>query len=126
MVTVKWTAVLVAVVTIALDALANLLLATLTPHAVPEVVNLFALALACIAAIFAFGLDLALRMQARFDLTIELMTRRFEELESRIGDRNSGFVEGYMLGRSPELPVPEASVVPLVPRGPRRAHHGED
>ncbi len=126
MVTVKWTAVLVAVVTIALDALANLLLATLTPHAVPEVVNLFALALACIAAIFAFGLDLALRMQARFDLTIELMTRRFEELEARIGDRNSGFVEGYMLGRSPELPVPEASVVPLVPRGPRRAHHGED
>ena len=126
MVTVKWAAVLVAVVTIALDALANLLLATLTPHAVPEVVNLFALALAGIAAIFAFGLDLALRMQARFDLTIELMTRRFEELEARIGDRNSGFVEGYMLGRSPEMPVPEASVVPLVPRGPRRAHHGED
>ena len=126
MVTVKWAAVLVAVVTIALDALANLLLATLTPHAVPEVVNLFALALAGIAAIFAFGLDLALRMQARFDLTIELMTRRFEELEARIGDRNSGFVEGYMLGRSPEMPVPEASVVPLVPRGPRRTHHGED
>jgi hypothetical protein len=126
MVTVKWAAVLVAVVTIALDVLANLLLATLTPHAVPVVVNLFALALACIAAIFAFGLDLALRMQARFDLTIELMTRRFEELEARIGDRNSGFVEGYMLGRSPEMPVPEASVVPLVPRGPRRVHHGDD
>ena len=126
MVTVKWGAILVAVVTIALDALANLLLATLTPHDVPVVVNLFALALASIAAIFAFGLDLALRMQARFDLTIELMTRRFEELEARIGDRNSGFVEGYMLGRSPELPVPEASVVPLVPRGPRRVHNGED
>ena len=126
MVTVKWGAILVAVVTLALDALSNLLLATLTPHAVPDVVNLFALALAAVAAIFAFGLDLALRMQARFDLTIELMTRRFEELEARIGDRNSGFVEGYMLGRSPEMPVPEASVVPLVPRGPRRAHHGED
>jgi len=126
MVTVKWAAILVAVVTLALDALSNLLLATLTPHAVPEVVNLFALALAAVAAIFAFGLDLALRMQARFDLTIELMTRRFEELEARIGDRNSGFVEGYMLGRSPEMPVPEASVVPLVPRGPRRAHNGED
>ena len=126
MVTVKWAAILVAVVTLALDALSNLLLATLTPHAVPEVVNLFALALAAVAAIFAFGLDLALRMQARFDLTIELMTRRFEELEARIGDRNSGFVEGYMLGRSPEMPVPEASVVPLVPRGSRRAHNGED
>lgn len=126
MVTVKWAAVLVAVVTIALDALANLLLATLTPRAVPNVVNLFALTLASIAGIFAFGLDLALRMQSRFDLTIELMTRRFEELEARVGDRNSGFVEGYMLGRSPELPVPEASVVPLVPRGPRRVHHGED
>jgi hypothetical protein len=126
MVTVKWAAILVAVVTLALDALSNLLLATLTPHSVPEVVNLFALALAAVAAIFAFGLDLALRMQARFDLTIELMVRRFEELEARIGDRNSGFVEGYMLGRSPEMPVPEASVVPLVPRGPRRAHNGED
>jgi hypothetical protein len=123
---VKWAAVLVAVVTIALDALANLLLATLTPHAVPDVVNLFALSAAAVAAIFAFGLDLAIRMQARYDLVIELMTTRFEELEARIGDRNSGFVEGYMLGRSSELPEPEASVVPLVPRGPRRVQHGED
>src|SRR5262249_42737956 len=40
---VKWAAVLVAVVISALDALANLLLAFLTPHAVPVVVNLFAL-----------------------------------------------------------------------------------
>lgn len=126
MTTVKWAAILVAVVTIALDAEANVLLATLTPQAVPEVVNLFALAAASIAAIFAFGLDLALRVQARFDLTIELMTRRFEELEARIGDHNSGFVEGYVLGRSPEVPVPEASVVPLVPRGPRRVRNGED
>jgi hypothetical protein len=123
---VKWAAVLIAVVTIALDTLANLLLATLTAHSVPNVVNMFALTLTAIAALCAFGAHMVARMDARMDLVIELLTGRFEELETRIGDRNSGFVEGYMLSHPAEAPVPEASVVQLAPRGPRRVHHGED
>jgi hypothetical protein len=119
---VKWVAILLAVVVVALDTLANLLLATLTPHVVPDVVNLFALAVAAVSAIFAFGAQLADRMEARF----ELLTGRFEDLETRIGDRNSGFVEGYTLSHTVEAAAPEATVVPLAHRGPRRVHHGED
>jgi hypothetical protein len=123
---VKWVAVLVAVVTVALDTLANLLLATLTAHSVPDVVNLFAAALASVAAVIAFGAYLAARLDARLDLIVELLTGRFEELETSVGDRNSGFVEGYMLGHAAEAAVPEAAVVHLAPRGPRRVQHGDD
>ena len=117
---VKWAAVLVAVVISALDALANLLLAVLTPHAVPAIVNLFALAVAGVAAIFAFMAHLAGRADAKIDGVVGALTQRLEDLEARVGDRNSGFVEGYMVGHS--MDGPEASVVPLSPRGSRRLH----
>ena len=123
---VKWAAVLVSVVTVALDTLANLLLAFLTPHSVPDVVNLFALTLAGGGAVIAFGAHVAMRFDAKLDLVIELLTTRLEELENRIGDRNTGFVEGYMLSHTAETSIPEAPVVQLTPRGPRRVHHGED
>ena len=123
---VKWAAVLVSVVTVALDTLANLLLAFLTPHSVPDVVNLFALTLAAAGAVIAFGAHVAVRFDEKLDLVIQLLTTRLEELENRIGDRNTGFVEGYMLSHTTETSVPEAPVVQLTPRGPRRVHHGED
>jgi hypothetical protein len=121
---VKWAAVLVAVVLSALDALANLLLALLTPHTVPIVVNLFALAVAAVAATFAFLAHLAARADTKIDTIVQLLTLRLEDLEVRVGDRNSGFVEGYMLGHT--VDGPEASVVPLAPRGARRLHHADD
>jgi hypothetical protein len=124
---VKWAAILVSVVTVALDTLANLLLAFLTPHAVPDVVNLFALTLAAAGAVIAFGAHIAIRFDAKLDLVTELLTTRLEDLEHRIGDRNTGFVEGYMLSHATtETSIPEAPVVQLTPRGPRRVHHGED
>lgn len=123
---VKWAAVMVSVVTVALDTLANLLLEILTPHAVPDVVNLFATTLAAVGAVIAFGAHLAIRFDAKLNLVVELLTTRLDELENRIGDRNTGFVEGYMLSHGTETSVPEAPVVQLTPRGPRRLHHGED
>jgi hypothetical protein len=120
---VKWAAVLVAVVISALDVLANLLLAILTPHAVPVIVNLFALAIAGVAAIFAFVAYLAVRTEAKIETVVGLLTRRLEDLEARVGDRNSGFVEGYMLSHT--IDSPEASVVPLASRT-RRLHHADD
>jgi hypothetical protein len=111
----KWAGVLIAVVTAALDALANLLLATLTTHSVPEVVNTFAVACATVATVVAVVTHAHARAEAKVDLLIELVVGRFDELEARIGDRNSGFVEGYTLSHGPE-----ASVVPLAPRGARR------
>ena len=122
---IKWIAVLVSVVTAALDALANLLLAALTPHAVPDVLNLLAVAVIVIAAVGAIGLHLAARQEAKIDLIGQLLAGRIEELEARIGDRNSGFVEGYTLSRAGPAQVPEASVVPLAPRPHRRAPRGE-
>jgi|SwirhisoilCB3_FD_contig_101_813658_length_1449_multi_3_in_0_out_0_2 hypothetical protein len=123
---VKWAAVLVSVVTVALDTLANLLLAFLTPHAVPDVVNLFALTLAAAGTVIAFGAHVVMRFDTKLDLVIQLLTTRLEDLENRIGDRNTGFVEGYMLSHTTETSIPEAPVVQLTPRGPRRVHHGED
>jgi predicted PurR-regulated permease PerM len=123
---VKWAAVLASVVTVALDTLANLLLEIFTPHAVPDVVNLFAMTLTAVGAVIAFGAHIAIRFDAKFNLVVELLTTRLEELENRIGDRNTGFVEGYMLSHPPEASIPEAPVVQLAPRGPRRVHHGED
>jgi hypothetical protein len=117
----KWAGVLVAVVTAALDALANLLLETLTTHSVPEVVNLFAVACSAVAAIAAIVVHAYGRLEAKIDLVIELVVGRFDELEARIGDRNSGFVEGYMLSHGSE-----ASVVPLTPRGVRRMAASQD
>jgi hypothetical protein len=117
----KWAGVLIAVVMAALDALANLLLATLTTHSVPEVVNLFAVACATVATVVAIVLHAYTRVEAKIDLVIELVVGRFDEMEARLGDRNSGFVEGYMLSHGPE-----ASVVPLAPRGVRRAAASQD
>jgi len=68
-----------------------------------------------------------IRFDAKLDLVTELLTTRLEDLEHRIGDRNTGFVEGYMLSHATtETSIPEAPVVQLTPRGPRRVHHGED
>jgi hypothetical protein len=117
----KWAGVLIAVVTAALDALANLLLATLTAHSVPAVVNMFTVACATVATVVAIVAHAYARVEAKLDLVIELVVGRFDELEARIGDRNSGFVEGYTLRHGPE-----ASVVPLAPRGTRRAAVGPD
>lgn len=112
---VKWAGVLVAALSIALDAMANLLLVTIGRAPVPMWINLFAVGLAAVAAVSAYVTHLFGRLDAKLDLVMELLVGRFDELETRIGDRNSGFVEGYMLSRTPEAPV-----VPLVPRGTGR------
>jgi len=117
----KWAGVLIAAVTIALDMLANLLVATLTPQVVPGVINLYAVASAGVAVVVAVVAHLHSQADAKQDLVIELLVGRFEEMEARIGDRNSGFVEGYMLSRAPD-----AAVVPLTPRGGRRTVNLDD
>jgi hypothetical protein len=122
----KWTGILIAVVTTALAALANLLVATLTVHTVPAPINEFALALIVVGTMVAFIAYLQERSDRRVDAFIGFVRGRLDDLESRIGDHNTGFVEGYLLGHgdAPEAPAP---VVPLAPRGvPRRAANSSD
>jgi hypothetical protein len=95
----KWASALISVAALALDVLANLRLAALTGHVVPEIVNMFAVGGATLAAVVAFVAHLYGRLDAKLDLTIELLVGRFDEVETRVGDRNSGFVEGYLLRR---------------------------
>ena len=94
----KWTGILIAVVTTALDGMANLLLETLTTHSVPQVINVLALGLTVVGSLVAFGAHLQERTDRRLDQIDRLVIRRIDELETRIGDHNSGFVEGYLLG----------------------------
>jgi hypothetical protein len=121
----KWTGILTAAVTTALAVLANLLLATLTPHAVPDPINGFAIAVVVVGTLMAFIAYLQERSDRKMDRFIEFLVERLDDLEARIGDRNNGFVEGYLLGHenSAEAPAP---VVPLTPRGARRTMSGDD
>jgi hypothetical protein len=109
----KRASALISVATLTLDALANLLLAPLTRHAVPDVVNLFAVGGGMAAAVVAFVAHFCGRLDAKLDLTIELLVGRLDEVETRIGDRNTGFIEGYLSRR--DLVTPMA---PLSPHGP--------
>jgi hypothetical protein len=109
----KWTGILIAVVSVALDGLANLLLATMTKDEVPDVINGAATGLAVIGVLGAFICHVYERFECRLERVVAAFIERIDELESRVGDRNSGFAEGYMLSQS----TPEAPVIPLAPRG---------
>jgi hypothetical protein len=122
MVAFKWTGVLIAVVSVALDGLANLLLATLTTHRVPFVFDAYAVGLVTIGLLVAFLSYLYERIESRIEHYVRVLLDRFEETEGRVGDRNAGFAEGYMMGHGPEAPV-----IPLAPRGlARRAISSDD
>jgi hypothetical protein len=121
----KWTGILIAAVTTALAVLANLLVVILTTHDVPEPINDFAFGVIVVGSLMAFIAYLQERTDRKMDRFIEFLVGRLDDLEARIGDRNNGFVEGYLLGHenSAEAPAP---VVPLTPRGARRTMSGDD
>jgi hypothetical protein len=113
---VKWAGVLVAADVTALDVFANILLAAVDlRQKVPEVVNTFAVAVACVAAMVALLAHLQGALDRRVAYLAEQVASRLDELEAQIADRNTGFVEGYLAGQGTE-----ASVVPLTPRSGRR------
>ena len=89
--------------------------ATLTPHTVPDAINVLAVGVSATCCVMAFCAHLFERVNAKLDLMFQVLAARLDELEGRVGDRNSGFVEGYLLRHTPD-----ASVVPLAPRIARR------
>jgi hypothetical protein len=111
----KWASIMAGTLTTALAALANGLVLSLTRHTVPDSVNVLAMGVSAVSCVMAFCAHLFERINAKLDLMFQVLAARLDELEGRVGDRNSGFVEGYLLGHSPD-----ASVVPIAPRIARR------
>jgi hypothetical protein len=116
----KWAGILSGTLTVALLALANVLVATLTEYEVPSVVNDFGIGITAASVAVAFSAHLYDKANRKFDLMVDLLVTRLEDLESRVGDHNTGFVEGYLLNQSRD-----ASVVPLTPHLSRRGSGGE-
>lgn len=112
----RWVAVLIAVVVTAAGLVANGLLVTLDHHMLPPLVNVAAMFVTALAAAVAVVAHQNIRMDRKIDLLAEMMMSRFDEVDARIGDRNSGFVEGYMIGQGNR----PASVVPITQRSGRR------
>lgn len=114
----KWTGILVTVVAVTFAVTANVL--TDNADGVPAAVNLIVVAVAAAATVVAVVAHLQERVDRRLDQLFELMVSRFDQLDAETGDRNAGFVEGYLVGHAPE-----GSVVPMTPRGKRAfgGHH---
>ncbi|WP_328340136.1 hypothetical protein [Micromonospora sp. NBC_00421] len=110
--TLKWGAVLVAAVSLTACVTANLMAAVGAGEQIPLVVNLFALTTAGTAVVLAVVAELHARLDDRVSALTEFLVARLNEIEHRTGDRNTGFVEGYLLNQGRQ-----ATVVPLGRRG---------
>lgn len=110
--TLKWMAVVVAAVSLTACVTANLVAGTGPGGQIPLVVNLFALTAAGTAVVLAVVAELHDRLNDRVSALTDFLVARLNEIEARTGDRNTGFVEGYLLNQGRE-----ATVVPLGRRG---------
>ncbi|MEH1015402.1 hypothetical protein V6U90_20085 [Micromonospora sp. CPCC 206060] len=122
--TLKWMAVVVAAVSLTLCATANIAVGTISGEELPVVVNLLALTAAGCAVVLAVVGELNDRLNGRITALTEFLVARLDEIEAHAGDRNSGFVEGYLLSHGQQ----DAPVVPIGPRlqGRRAMLGGED
>ncbi|MBY8871447.1 hypothetical protein K7640_06260 [Micromonospora sp. PLK6-60] len=110
--TLKWWAVVVAVVCLTSAVTANVVIVAVDGEQVPLLVNLFALTTAGTAVVLAVLAELHDRLNDRVTALTEFLVARLNEIEAHTGDRNAGFVEGYLLTHGPD-----AAVVPLDRRG---------
>ncbi|BCJ58575.1 hypothetical protein [Micromonospora endophytica] len=110
--TLKWSAVLVATVSLTLCVTGNAVTLTVNGGQLPLLVNLFALTTAGTSIIVAVVAELHDRLDNRLCALTEFLVERLREIEAHTGDRNAGFVEGYLLNRAQD-----AAVVPFGRRG---------
>ena len=92
--TLKWLAVVVATVSLTLCATGNAVTLAVDGGELPLVAELHD------------------RLNDRVSALTEFLVARLNEIETHTGDRNSGFVEGYLLSQGQE-----AAVVPFGRRG---------
>jgi hypothetical protein len=110
--TLKWLAVLVATVSVTLSVTGNVVIGAVNGGQLPLIVNLFALTTAGTAVVLAVLADLYERLNDRLTALTEFLVARLNEIEAHTGDRNAGFVEGYLLNHDRE-----AAIVPIGRRG---------
>ncbi|MCF0096571.1 hypothetical protein AB0B39_02620 [Micromonospora sp. NPDC049114] len=110
--TLKWWAVVVATVSMTLWATGNVVTLAVNGGQLPLPVNLLALISAGTAVILAVVAELHERLNDRISALTEFLVARLNEIETRTGDRNTGFVEGYLLSHGQD-----AAVVPFGRRG---------
>jgi hypothetical protein len=110
--TLKWTAAVVATVSVTLCLTANVVIGAVGGSQLPPVVNVLALTTAGTAVVLAALAEYHGRLDTRVTLLTEFLVARLDEIDARTGDRNSGFVEGYLLSHGQD-----AAVVPFGPRG---------
>ncbi|KAB1934786.1 hypothetical protein F8271_22600 [Micromonospora sp. ALFpr18c] len=110
--TLKWLAVVVATVSMTLGATGNVVTLVVNGGQLPLLVNLLVLTSASMAVILAVVAELHERLNDRISALTEFLVARLNEIENHTGDRNTGFVEGYLLSHGQE-----AAVVPFGRRG---------
>jgi hypothetical protein len=115
----KWGAVVVATIAVTLCVTANVLVAVLRTGDIPVVLNLAAIACAAVGVVVAVLAEMYVRMNGRLNALAEFLVARLNEVDSHAGDRNAGFVEGFLLSQGQD-----AAVVPIGSRQGRRAMNG--
>ncbi|WP_405103444.1 hypothetical protein [Micromonospora sp. NBC_01412] len=110
--TLKWLAVVVAVVSLTSAVTGNLVIGVVGGGQLPVVANVLALTTAGTAVVLAVVAELHDRLNDRIGALTEFLVARLNEIEARTGDRNTGFVEGYLLSHGQD-----AEVVPFGRRG---------
>ncbi|MEW1585769.1 hypothetical protein AB0283_10020 [Micromonospora vinacea] len=103
--TMKWWATVVAALLVTSGVAGNVLVAVLSGGPLPLVVNLLAAITAGVATILAFLASLHDRLNDRVSALTEFLVARLNEIETHTGDRNTGFLEGYLLSQGGEATV---------------------
>ncbi|MFF3857397.1 hypothetical protein [Micromonospora sp. NPDC002575] len=110
--TLKWFAVVVAAVALTSALTGNVVIGVVGEGELPVVANLLALTTAGTAVVLAVVAELHERLNDRISALTEFLVARLAEIETRTGDRNAGFVEGYLLSHGQD-----AEVLPFGRRG---------
>ncbi|TDB77198.1 hypothetical protein [Micromonospora sp. KC721] len=110
--TLKWWAVVVGAVSVTSCVTANVVIGLVDGEQLPLVVNLLAATTAGTAVVLAVLAELHERLNDRVSALTEFLVARLNEIEAHTGDRNTGFVEGYLLGHGQD-----AAVLPFGRRG---------
>nr|MDT0661608.1 hypothetical protein [Micromonospora sp. DSM 115978] len=95
--TLKWMAVIVASVSLTLCLTANVVAGPLSGGTIPYLVNLVTVTTAGSAVVLAVLADRHDRLDERITALTDYLVTRLDDLDARAGDRNAGFVEGYLL-----------------------------